>query len=181
MEKIKKKLTKKTKIVIIVSVVVAIVAASCGLIAFLNSDSSNSLYNKAALALMPESLEREDLGVVFYVKANPEYVANEKTGELQFICYFMNGNEEVELPGGIFTTVDGEKVAVLVGFMLKAQQKITTIKNIAFGVLAAVALAGIGIAIYYSYRVWSKNQDNVKKELYGDKNNKKTRKPKKNK
>lgn len=168
----KKNLTKKTKIIIAVSVVMVALAAFC--IAFLSLTSNNSyhFYNKVVLAIAPDSIE--DQGITFYIKENPAYDQNTAPGENMFICYYIDSNgKEVELPGGIYTTEDGTQSIVILGFMEKMAEKLLTIKNVVRIIAVILVIALICILIYLWYRYDKRREEQNKQRRFENKKNKK--------
>lgn len=169
----KKSLTKKSKIVIGVSVVAAVIIIVSAIFIIFTGNSSYKLYNSVMLQLMPESITSED-GVEFFVKENPKYDGGKTPEEQQFIFYFMNGDKEVDLPGGVFTDANGNKSAVSVGFATLALEKLNTIKTVFKVVIAVMVVVLVAIGIYLWYKSWCRREDEQKKLLYGDtKTNKK--------
>lgn len=169
----KKSLTKKSKIVIGVSVVAAVIIIVSAIFIIFTGNSSYKLYNSVMLQLMPESITSED-GVEFFVKENPKYDGGKTPEEEQFIFYFKNGDKEVDLPGGVFTDANGNKSAVSVGFATLALEKLNTIKTVFKVVIAVMVVLLVVVGIYLWYKSWCRREDEQKKLLYGDtKTNKK--------
>lgn len=169
----KKSLTKKSKIVIGVSVVAAVIIIVSAIFIIFTGNSSYKLYNSVMLQLMPESITSED-GVEFFVKENPKYDGGKTPEEEQFIFYFKNGDKEVDLPGGVFTDANGNKSAVSVGFATLALEKLNTIKTVFKFVIAVMVVLLVVVGIYLWYKSWCRREDEQKKLLYGDtKTNKK--------
>lgn len=163
----KKSLTKKSKIVIGVSVVAAVIIIVSAIFIIFTGNSSYKLYNSVMLQLMPESITSED-GVEFFVKENPKYDGGKTPEEQQFIFYFMNGDKEVDLPGGVFTDANGNKSAVSVGFATLALEKLNTIKTVFKVVIAVMVVLLVVVGIYLWYKSWCRREDEQKKLLYGD-------------
>lgn len=163
----KKSLTKKSKIVIGVSVVAAVIIIVSAIFIIFTGNSSYKLYNSVMLQLMPESITSED-GVEFFVKENPKYDGGKTPEEEQFIFYFKNGDKEVDLPGGVFTDANGNKSAVSVGFATLALEKLNTIKTVFKVVIAVMVVLLVVVGIYLWYKSWCRREDEQKKLLYGD-------------
>lgn len=163
----KKSLTKKSKIVIGVSVVAAVIIIVSAIFIIFTGNSSYKLYNSVMLQLMPESITSED-GVEFFVKENPKYDGGKTPEEEQFIFYFKNGDKEVDLPGGVFTDAEGNKSVVSFGFVKMALEKLNTIKTVFKVVIAVMVVVLVAIGIYLWYKSWCRREDEQKKLLYGD-------------
>ena len=166
-KKAKKKLTGKQK-GIIAGAVIAAVVLIVGIAGYLVTHvASYSFYNKVVVALAPDSIE--DYGKTFYLKTNPAYDQKTAPNQPMFICYYKDANgKEVDLEGGVYTG-DGNKGQVLIAFLGKAAERVTSIQKtvtIIFWVLAAVAVC---VLIYIWYRLDARYEERQKLAAHGGK------------
>lgn len=164
----RKKLSKKSKIIISVSVVAVLIAAFSAVFLVMTSDDSYNFYNKMLLALAPDSIT--DKGQTFYIKQNPDYSQTESPNESMFICYYKDADgNEIDLPGGIYTTEDGTKSMVIVGFLGKAAEKIAAFRTVMNIIIVLIVLAFICFLIYLWYRHDLRRNEAEKRRRFGDK------------
>lgn len=167
MEKEKKTMTKATKKVITVGVIIALIIAilTGGLVA-LNSNQSK-VYSKLVIAMMPKTITGNDNGkkIDFYIEYNKDY--NPETDEplkaYNTYYYDANGKKKI-LPNGFYESPTAE-MQVLIGFFYKAQEKMNSIKNVIYVTMALLALAICALIIYLWYKSWCKRQEK-KKNFY---------------
>lgn len=172
MSDVKKKISKKGKILISVAVaLIAVVIA--GTVIFLTNQTYFS--TRITYALMPKSLVAETKAgdVEFFVRLNDEYDDKEQSSTpLQAFEYYYydKDGKEIDLgPDGYYDD-DGEQLSMSLIFSYKAGEKLAAVKSVlkTIGwVLAAVVFVGLIVIWFF---VWSKKQDMEKEQKYGNKN-----------
>lgn len=173
MSDVKKKISKKGKILIAVAVLLlAVVITSVVVI------STNQTYfsTRITYALMPKSLVAETKAgdVEFFVRLNDDYDANAQSSTpLQAFEYYYydKDGKEIDLgPDGYYDD-EGEQLSMSLIFSYKAGEKLATLKSVLSKVgwvLATVVFVGLIVIWFF---VWSKKQDMEKEQKYGNKNN----------
>lgn len=180
MSDVKKKLSKKSKALIIVAVVLL-----AAIVASVITVSVNQAYfgTKITYALMPKSLVAETKAgdIEFFVRLNEDYDAKAQgSTPLQAFEYYYYDSEgkEIDLgPDGYYEDGD-EKLSMSLIFSYKAGEKLATVKSVLSKIgwaLAAVVFVGL-IVIWFL--VWSKKQDEEKAAAHKKNNSTKNRKKK---
>lgn len=168
-KKKKIKLNKKSKIAVIILLVIAILGSAVALIAV----NKTVIYNNAVYMLMPKKLDLNDydksLNLVLYSQKNEEYDAkkDEKEPLKAFKYYYYNDKGEkviLNYDDPIYEGTDNEMM-VCAQFYYEVLKKVSAIKNaLKIAVpIAVVVLVVAGIVIWFIS--WSKKYDKEKERL----------------
>lgn len=178
-KKFDKKISKKTKIIISLVLVLAVILVSGSVAIAVNQ---TAIYTKFVSYLMPDSLDI-DVGskkITFYSEENEEY--NPKTQSsvpLQaFKYYYIDENNNKVYFDGMQAYEDGDDSTIpSLMFLLEVKSKSDSIGD-AFQIVAAVVvLILIAVAIFIWFKIWCRKEDEKKAQL--NKNNNKNNKKKK--
>lgn len=163
----KKAMSKSTKTGITLGIIfVLLIAILTSSLVFLNANQ-NKTYSKLVIACMPKNITGNDNGkkIDFYIEYNKDY--NPKTDEplkAYQTYYFKDDGTRVNLVNGFYKSPTAE-MQVLIGFFYKAQEKITSLKNVVYVLMAMTFIVGLALIIVLWYKSWCKRQAK-KKSFY---------------
>ncbi|MCM1285239.1 MAG: hypothetical protein NC213_06825 [Acetobacter sp.] len=157
---------KKLIACIVVSVFVVLIIAMALFVKF----NQTAVYNQVLYTFMTKSEtvvinEEKNTELTLYIRKNPDYDVkkNEKMPLEAFdVYYFDKDGKEVDIGTGSLI-YEGEDCGIpCLGFLLKAVQKLNTVKNVLVKVLIAFAVVAVIALIFIWYIIWSKHEDEEK-------------------
>ncbi len=167
---------KKKKAIIICSIVSVVVLIAAVLTIMLTSNSvSTTIYNKAVLGLMPNTITgvTADGEMTFYVKSNKDYDAKKDGSEPinAFVFYYKDkdGKDTEVDTAGNYVDSSGTKHNVMLGFFAKGLEKLRKIQAVLKVVAVVMGIILLGVLIYLWYLNWCKREKKRKELEYGTK------------
>ena len=184
-KKAKKPMDPKKKKLTIAGIIVGVIAV----IAILIGVNYTAIVSDLTYSFMPKKLEPTVDGyqMEFYVYRNKEFnqFKDKKTPLKAYGFYYIDENgKKVDLGwDGAYTGVKGTKFTPNIWFLMKAQEKRTTVQNKVNKVIPFVVIVVIILILYLWFKSWCKREDKRMQQLYGKKedrhnnsNNKKKKK-----
>lgn len=178
MEKTKKKLNKKVKLIIVFVVIIAVIISG----AIVVRTNETAVYTYALYTLMPKTISSEEMHTDYdiSVRLNKNFDPKKQDSQpLEAFEYYYTDpqtGKEVVIGGTENTMINGNEVPVYLGFVIKAKMNLETLKSvltkIAFVIVAILVV--VGIVVWF--KVWSKKEDEQKAKIYKNSKNSKNKK-----
>lgn len=175
LEKIKKKLSKKVKIIITFIVVIAVILS--GIIIVRTNETA--VYTYVMYTLMPKTISAEEMHNNFDLSVRLNKNFDPKTQDSQpleaFEYYYTDPKtgKEVVVGGTENVLINGDEVPAYLGFVIKAKMNLETIKSVLTRIAIVLVVILIAGVIVIWFKVWSKKEDEQKARLYKNSKNKK--------
>ena len=184
---------KQKKRAIIIGVILLVLLVS-GITGSVLLRTSQPLFTKLTIAMMPDSLDYKDSDgntITFYVEENKDYDKEKDEPLDAYKAYYYKDKdkkERVDLDGGVYMTDKeyaeskrsdkkdteqsgdarynvGEGTLVTVGFLAEAQKKANVVKKVVNVLLGIFIVCVIAYLIYLWYLNWSKRYDKKAQKL----------------
>lgn len=168
LDNIKKSLNKKTKSIIAILVVVAVIISG----AIIIKTNETAVYTYALYTLMPKTVSAEDMNTDcdISVRLNKNFDAKKQASQpLEAFEYYYTdpqSGEEVVVGGTENAVINGEQVPVYLGFIIRAKMNLETMKDIMAKITLAIVAILIVVGIIVWFKVWSKKEDEQKAKIY---------------